>query len=233
MQMSLMPERPPDIQGWDIASYCRPAREVGGDYFDFFWLDENRSHLGVAVIDVSGKSMEAAIIAVMTSGLLNGAISDHHAPEEILSKLNGPLYRKTPKNAFTTAFLASIDISNKTMTFANAGQIQPMLMRTGKVTQLTVPGIHIPLAAIPDVSYESAMLQLEPDDLLLFYTDGLSEAMNSDRQMFGDDRIRRILSGLHRESPDEVVSRILREMDQFTGGLPPHDDITLVAIRVG
>lgn len=231
MQMSLMPQKPPEIDGWDIASYCRPAREVGGDYFDFFWLDAEHTQLGVAVVDVSGKSMEAAIIAVMTSGLLHGAITSRQNPEAILSALNETLYRKTPKNAFTTAFLTAIDLPTGTMDFANAGQIQPMLLRSGRVTRLTVPGLRVPLAALAHVTYESEHLQLLPGDLLLLYTDGLCEAMNDERQMFGHDRIEHILTTKADVSCEQVVQTILRDMDQFTEGRSPHDDITLVAIR--
>jgi serine phosphatase RsbU (regulator of sigma subunit)/ligand-binding sensor domain-containing protein len=232
-QMRLMPTSDPIVEGFDISGVCKPADEVGGDYFDYLWLDDQKTRLGIVIVDVSGKAMKGAMTAVMTSGMVKSEAGSNQSPRRILQKINKAMYRKTDANVFTTMLFAVIDIQNKTLTFANAGQAQPMLKRDDTIQYLKVKGARFPLGVQRDVEYGETTLQLQPNDLLIFYTDGLPEAMNEDHELFDFERMERSIHTL--SSPAraaEVVQKLLGEVTIFAGNAKPHDDLTIVVVRV-
>lgn len=233
MQMGLMPKSDPVIPGFDISGICKPAEEVGGDYFDYFWLDKEKTKFGIAIVDVSGKAMKGAMTAVMASGMLYSEVSNSHSPRIILRKINKPMYLKTDRQIFTTMSFAVIDTQSKTLTFASAGQTQPMLKRNGETQYLKIEGMHFPLGIREEVEYEEVTTQLQPGDMVIFYTDGIPEAMNEKNEMFDLERMETAMRHLPPSSrAAEVIEKLFSEMRKFTGTAMPHDDMTVVVLRV-
>lgn len=233
MQMGLMPAHDPVVAGFDISGICKPAEAVGGDFFDYFWLNEDKTKFGIAVVDVSDKAMKGALTAVMTSGMVNSEAGYSQSPSVILQKINTALYRKTERNTFTTMALAVIDTPKRTMAFANAGMTEPLLFRDGKIHYIKVDGIHLPLGVQRKVPYRGDMIKLQIGDLLVFYTDGLPEAMNAQQEQFELARLEASLQHLPRTTPAaQVVQKLLNEVEKFSGDIRPRDDLTLVVVRV-
>lgn len=232
MQMSLMPKCPPVVDRLDVYGICRPALEVGGDYFDYFEFDDN--DLGIAVVDVSGKSMEAAMIAILTSGLLYGEVNRDSDPSLILSRMNGPIYQKTKRSVFSAALFARFicEPTGIRVRLANAGQLRPLLIRDDQIKSLRVDGIHLPLGVLPEVRYPQADFDLRDNDILVFFTDGVNEMMNRDMELFGMDRVRRVLETAPRASARQTVDHLLKALERFANGQAPNDDVTIVAVRI-
>jgi len=233
MQLSLMPKKAPTTPRLQIFGACEPAREVGGDYFDYFWLDEEREELGIAIMDVAGKSMEAAIISVMASGLVCSEIGQRNSPSAILSRINFPLYQKTGKKIFTTGLIAALHTRTMQFRWANAGHLDPILVRDGEL----VPIVHqtkrdLPLGAVRDWEYCLSTETLKPGDLLLLYTDGLTEACDKQGQFFGLDKLEELLKRHSNLSSEALVGLLMDKVHEFSGSMPQFDDITLVAIKV-
>jgi serine phosphatase RsbU (regulator of sigma subunit)/ligand-binding sensor domain-containing protein len=233
MQMGLMPTSDPVVEGFDISGICKPAEAVGGDFFDYFWLDEEKTKFGIALVDVSDKALKGALTAVMTSGMVNSEAGYSQSPSIILQKINAALYRKTEKNAFTTMSLAVIDTKKRALAFANAGMTEPMLLRNGKVQYLKVEGMRLPLGIQRKVLYQGVMVPLQAGDVVFFYTDGLPEAMNENQEMFDFDRLEACMRDLSSSTRAvEIVETLLSEVKKFCGAAKPHDDMTLVVVRV-
>ncbi len=233
MQMGLMPASDPVVEGFDISGICKPAEAVGGDFFDYFWLNEEKTKFGIAVVDVSDKAMKGALTAVMTSGMVNSEAGYSQSPSVILQKINTALYRKTERSTFTTMALAVIDTQKRAMAFANAGMTEPLLFRNDEVQYIKVHGMRLPLGVQRKVSYRSKTIQLQSSDLIVFYTDGLPEAMNAQLEQFELARIEATLRQLPRATPAaQVVKKLLDEVKKFYGDAKPHDDLTLVVVRV-
>lgn len=233
MQMDLMPVRAPSLPGLDIAGRCDPAREVGGDFYDYFQAADQPSRLAVAVADVSGKGMKAAMTAVMANGMLHALAAGNYAPDTLLQRVNTPLHHKSDKRMFTTLLYAVMDIKNKRFSFVNAGQMPPLLMRGGKITSIRSNGPRLPLGARSEVHYASTEAELRPGDRLLLYTDGVNEAMNPDRELFGIHRLEAAFAATAEiDSSAGALSHIRSQLDAFTAGKEAHDDITMVMISV-
>ncbi|MGB2867249.1 MAG: PP2C family protein-serine/threonine phosphatase [Bacteroidota bacterium] len=233
MQMSLMPTKDPIVPGFFISGMCKPAESVGGDYYDYIWLDEEKTKLGIALADVSGKAMKAAMTAVMTSGLVVREISGASHPSEILKKINLPMYLKTEKKTFVAMVFAMIDTKTRELTLANAGQVEPLLKHAGEVTRLRTDGLRIPLGIQEKVSYTETTIPLQKGDFLLFSTDGLSEGTNEKGEMFGVERVEEFLRNF--KTPTIVtyfLQSLFNEAERFSGSAQQHDDITAVGIQV-
>jgi serine phosphatase RsbU (regulator of sigma subunit) len=233
MQMGLMPKEDPKIPGYEISGICRPADEVGGDFFDYVWLDDRKTRLGIAIGDVSGKAMKAAITAVMTSGMVYREVGTNETPKGILRKINKPMYLKTDKRIFTALSFAIIDLRKKKMVFSNAGQMQPLLKRGEKIQSIKVEGTHLPLGMTEDAEYSEATVQLRKGDLIVFHTDGVPEAMNEKNELFGFDRLESIVRGASSDSSAKnMVAGIMQQVQEFTGGTMQHDDMTVVVVKI-
>lgn len=207
MQMGLMPTHYPVVEGFEISGVCKPAEEVGGDYFDYIWLNEEKTKFGIAICDVSGKAMKAAMTAVMTSGMIYRELGSNDSPRSILRKLNKPMYMKLDRNMFTAMSLAIMDVPGKIFVFSNAGQMQPLLRRGSAVRSIRVEGARLPLGVQEDVVYDEATIPLLSGDLLLFFTDGIPEAMNEQEELYGFERLERLWDLLNRESPHHKLSK--------------------------
>jgi serine phosphatase RsbU (regulator of sigma subunit) len=232
MQTGLMPTADPIIEGYDISGLSKPSEEVGGDYFDYLWMNEEKTKLGIAIADVSGKAMKAAITAVMTSGMIYREIGNNQSPKEILKKINTPMFLKTQKNTFTAMSIAVINTKAKTLTLSNAGQTHPILKRGEETRFLKVEGTHYPLGIIEEVEYQELTVPMQSGDLIVFYTDGIAEATNANKELFGFDRLEQKIKQLTNETAKEVIQAIVGEAEKFAGSAKQHDDMTVVCVRV-
>jgi serine phosphatase RsbU (regulator of sigma subunit) len=233
MQMGIMPSKAPNISGIDIAGICMPATEVGGDYFDYFPKNGNHHELGFTVADVSGKGMKAAMTAVMVSGMLHAEAARGLKADEILTRINMPLFQKSDRRMFTALLFGILDMKKMVFTFTNAGQLPPLLLRDGTVTELKAEGPRLPVGIMRQVKYISESIQLKPEDRLLIYTDGINEAMNQYREQFGDPRLRDAFSETEKiQSAEEAIAYIQSKVDEFAGSELQHDDLTMVYIQI-
>lgn len=234
IQMALMPAKSMNVPGYDIAGICEPALEVGGDYYDFLWLDSEQDRLGLAVVDVSGKSMQGAMISVLTSGLVYGHVGMNNGPGRILSSINYPLYEKTDRKTFVTGILAGLDLKDRTMCFANAGHSDPLLIRDGQVVPMAARAKRdLPLGAVKRWNYQEICLPLEPGDIVFLYTDGVSEAQNVNDELYGEDRLADLLIAGKDLAAADLLSSLLEDIAQFRGKADQNDDITAILLKVG
>jgi len=233
-QMSIMPQTDPRPEGWDVSGICLPANEVGGDFFDYIWLDENKSRLCIAVGDVSGKAMKAAMTAIMSNGMIYSGARNFQSVKEIMSYVNQSVYQKTERNMFTALCLAAIDLPAKQLTFANAGLNEPLLKSNSKVTALKSVGCKYPLGIVSENCYDERTVQLKSGDLLILYTDGIPEERNPAKEFYGYERLIRLVEKLDTGSMSarEIKKRIVWDVKNFSRGTPQHDDITVVVVKV-
>jgi PAS domain S-box-containing protein len=228
IQQTLLPKSVPELEGYQIAVYYRPAREVGGDFYDFFELGDG--HLGLVVGDVSGKGMPAALVMASTRSVLRTiAQRGGVAPEEMLAEANEILYPDIPSNMFITCFYAILDPRSGSLTYANAGHDLPYLHRRGgDCEELRARGT--PLGLMPGMGYEQNEIMLDAGEAALFYSDGLVEAHDPKGEMFGFPRLRTLIAE-HREE-SSLEDFLLEELYSFTGdSWEQEDDITLLTLR--
>ena len=233
MQMGIMPSKAPNISGVDIAGICLPATEVGGDYFDYFLKNGSDHELGFTVADVSGKGMKAAMTAVMVSGMLHAEAARGLKADEMLTRINVPLFQKSDRRMFTALLFGILNMKKMHFTFTNAGQLPPLLLRDGTITELKAEGPRLPVGISSKVNYTSESILLKPGDRLLIYTDGINEAMNQDREQFGDPRLHDAFSETEEiQSTEEAIAHIQSKVNEFAGSEPQHDDLTMVYIQI-
>jgi serine phosphatase RsbU (regulator of sigma subunit)/predicted ester cyclase len=227
IQQGSLPEGVPSLGGWQIDPYYQPAREVGGDFYEFYQLGDGR--VGFAVGDGTGKGVPAAILMTGTSAYLGGvtAASDS-SPGEALALANEALFARIPPNMFVTCFYAILDPESARLTYANAGHDLPYLHRNGDAEELRARGM--PLGMMPGMSYEEGEVSLAEGNCVLFYSDGLVEAHNPRGEMFGFPRLRALVAE-HGEVRS-LGNFLLEELYTFVGeGWEQEDDITLLTLR--
>src|ERR687893_648313 len=225
IQQTLLPKTLPELPSYDVAAYYQPAREVGGDFYDFLQLPDGR--LGLFVGDVSGKGVPAAIVMAITRTLLRSA---YHlgSPGEILKQVNDSLLPDIPPNMFVTCLAALLDSRTGRLQYANAGHDLPYLRHAAGVSKLQATGM--PLGLMPDMSYEEKEITLQPGESILLYSDGLVEAHSPQREMFGFPRMQRYV-GEHPEGA-ALIDSLLSELAHFTGvEWEQEDDITLLTLQ--
>ncbi len=233
MQMGLMPTVDPAVRGVQISGVCHPAHEVGGDFFDYVWLDERKTRLGIAIADVSGKAMKAAITAVLTSGMVYREAGAHETPKSILRKINRPMYLKTDRRMFTAMTFAVLDVPKRVLRLSNAGQAFPVLLRKGNVELLRVEGERLPLGVQEETQYQERSVRLRPGDCVVFYTDGITEAMDPRGEMFGLDRFFDLLKTMDAGlTAKGMLESLFSRVREYSGEAAQHDDMTVVVLKV-
>src|SRR5215203_4657835 len=227
IQHTLLPKSLPELEGHQIAVYYQPAREVGGDFYDFLDLPDGR--LGLIVGDVSGKGVPAAIVMAITRTLLRAAYRiGSSAPGEILEQVNNILYGDIPANMFVTCLAALLDSRTGRLQYANAGHDLPYVRHADGVGRLRARGM--PLGLMPNMSYEQKGITLEPGESVLLYSDGLVEAHDPQREMFGFPRMQGFV-GAHPDAAT-LIDSLLAELERFTGEeWEQEDDITLLTLQ--
>jgi PAS domain S-box-containing protein len=229
IQQTLLPKSAPELGGYQIAAYYRPAREVGGDFYDFLELEDGC--LGLVVGDASGKGIPAALVMANTRSVLRTiAQGGDVAPGQVLAEANEILYPDILANMFVTCFYGVLDPSSDTFTYANAGHDLPYLHRNGDAEELRARGM--PLGLMPGMSYEEKETILQAGESVLFYSDGLVEAHDHKGEMFGFPRLRTLVAEHDDEEERSLVDFLLEEFYSFTGeGWEQEDDITLVTLQ--
>jgi serine phosphatase RsbU (regulator of sigma subunit)/predicted ester cyclase len=229
IQQASLPEEVPTLEGWQISPRYRPAREVGGDFYDFHLLPEGR--LGLVVGDATGKGVPAALVMSTTCGMLQLAAQalDSSSPGEVLRQVNEALLARIPLNMFVTCFYAILDPNSGNLTYANAGHDLPYLHRgRGEAEELRARGM--PLGLMPGMGYEEKEIELDVGESALFYTDGLVEAHDPKGEMFGFPRLRELVAEHGEEGSLEEA--LLEELYSFVGeGWEQEDDITLLTLE--
>jgi phosphoserine phosphatase RsbU/P len=233
MQISLMPTEDPDMPGFDISGCCVPARNVGGDHFDYVRFGGDRKRLGIAVVDVAGKGMDAALTAVFTSGAFVSEAQHETDIAKILAKMNTAIRSRNNRSRFVSFLLAAVDPDAGTLSHANAGQSRPMLFRGGSVSVLTNEGAHFPLGLVDDVTYTISTTPLLPGETVLLYTDGLSEAMNAAKEVFGEERLKSLFASLCTDgaTSQTIVTGLKDGIFAYAGAADQHDDVTIVVVK--
>jgi serine phosphatase RsbU (regulator of sigma subunit)/predicted ester cyclase len=228
IQQASLPEEVPKLEGWQISPYYQPAREVGGDFYDFHLLSEGR--VGLVVGDATGKGVPAALVMSTTCGMLQ-AVSRALAssPGEVLDQVNETLLARIPSNMFVTCFYAILDPESGSLAYANAGHDLPYLCRRGgDAEELRARGM--PLGLMPGMSYEQKEIVLEEGEAALFYSDGLVEAHDPQGEMFGFPRLRALISEHGKEG--SLGEFLMEKLYSFVGdGWEQEDDITLLTLR--
>ncbi len=234
VQISLMPKEQPSLPGFDISGMSLPAQDVGGDHFDYVFIGDGYEKFGISIVDVSGKGMQAAMSAVFTSGAYASEAKQSSSPANILTRLNRSIFTHTKRGHFVSFLLAVLDLSNRTLCFANAGQTKPMLYSLTGTEHLNSLGITFPLGMKEDSTYEERSIQLHSGDIVFLLTDGITEAMNAQKELFGVERFEQCLrqSDLSHMGAQQIMNMISDCVWRFSGGSAQHDDMTLVVIKV-
>ncbi|HMA76241.1 MAG TPA: SpoIIE family protein phosphatase, partial [Candidatus Krumholzibacteriaceae bacterium] len=233
VQMSIMPQTSPEVVGFDISGICIPAYEVGGDFFDYIWLGKDRSKLGVVVGDVSGKAMQAAMIAVLSSGMVNAALNDRDSVKGLITQLNRAIYDKTGEMIFTALCFCSIYIKAREVVFTCGGMKSPLLKSGGGVSVLHGKGCGLPLGALPDSRYDEERVKLVSGDVMVLFSDGVTDARGHKGDFYGDERLKELIGLLDTSdlSSREIRDIILKDINRFTENNRQEDDITIVIIK--
>jgi serine phosphatase RsbU (regulator of sigma subunit) len=226
IQQASLPEEVPELEGWQINPYYKPAREVGGDFYDF--LELPNEHLGLVVGDATGHGVPAALVMSTTCGMLRAVALTVDSPGEVLARVNEALSVRIPPNMFVTCFYAILDLKYGSLRYANAGHDLPYVRRGGDAEELMARGM--PLGLIPGMSYEEKKTILESGEAALFYSDGLVEAHNPGGEMFGFPRLRSLVA--EHDEEGLLVDFLMDKLRSFTGyGWEQEDDITLVTLQ--
>jgi serine phosphatase RsbU (regulator of sigma subunit) len=228
IQQASLPKEVPELEGWQIAPYYRPAREVGGDFYDFHFLSKGR--LGLVTGDATGKGVPAALVMSTTCGMLQLAAQalDSSSPGEVLAQVNETLLARIPPNMFVTCFYAILDPKSGSLSYANAGHDLSYLWHGGYCEELRARGM--PLGLMPAMGYEEGEVSLREGESVLFYSDGLVEAHDPHGEMFGFPRLR-VLVAEHVED-SSLGDFLLEELYSFVGeGWEQEDDITLLTLQ--
>jgi PAS domain S-box-containing protein len=226
IQQTLLPKSVPELEGYQIAAYYQPAREVGGDFYDF--LKQPHGRLGLIVGDATGHGMPAALVMATTRGMLRTSAQTSDSPSEVLQRVNNILYPEISPHMFVTCLAALLDSRTGRLQYANAGHDLPYLRHTDGVSELRATGM--PLGLMPNMSYEEKEITLEPGESVLFYSDGLVEAHDPRREMFGFPRMQGFV-GAH-PGGATLIDSLLAELERFTGEeWEQEDDITLLTLQ--
>lgn len=230
IQQSFLPAHSPHIEGIDIAALALPALQVGGDFYDFISLDKNK--LGLIVADVSGKGMPAALLMALSCALIRVISSHEQAIKNILEKTNQLIQEYASEGYFVTIFYAILDHANKTLQYVRAGHNPPLLYRSGSDELIFLEGKGTSLGVFNDIVLETKQLDLKSGDVLVLFTDGIPEAINSAKEAYGVDRLCNILRENHADRAENIIDKIKNEVEAFVAGEPQFDDITLIVLKI-
>jgi serine phosphatase RsbU (regulator of sigma subunit) len=232
VQMSMLPATCPEVEGYQIAASSTPAREVGGDFFDFFEIGEGK--LGLIIGDVTGKSVSGALIMSASRSVFRMLSEEELTVGEIMMRANRRLKKDIKSGMFVALLYAVLDTEKGGVGLCSAGQTQPVMMsaKTAEATLVETLGDTFPLGILEDASYEETRLQLEPGDKVVFYTDGIVEAMNKKEEMFGFERFQEVIKISKADTAEALMNDIITSVSDFTGDAHQHDDLTLIVANV-
>src|SRR2546426_814157 len=235
IQMGMLPDKPPQLEGLRIAARTVPAREVGGDFYDFveFPADRSGGRLGIIIADVSGKGVSAGLLMAGARSTYRVLLDADPPVREVMTLANQRLHRDIRKGMFVALLYAVLDPGARTLTLSNAGQTQPILCAPGvEPTYITTEGDTFPLGIVPDCDYQETKLSLSEGNVVVFYTDGAVEAMNAQSELYGFDRFfNSVRDGRDLDVP-ALLDKLFEDIARFVGGTEQHDDTTIIVARV-
>lgn len=232
IQMSLLPAQAfarTGQGGFDLYATMTPAKEVGGDFYDYFLID--RDHLGVVAGDVSGKGIPAALFMIVTKTLIRNFAMMGLQPAEVFSRTNEQLYGNNDAGMFVTAFFGILDLRTGAFTFVNAGHNFPLLRRSGRPYDWLKSPIRLVLAYMAGTRYEESGISMASGDMLYLYTDGVTESADAQDGLYGNDRLLDLLNRNLALGPQELLQLVTREVHAFSSGVPQSDDITMLGLE--
>lgn len=232
IQQSLLPKVFPPFPGRheiDIYALMVPAKQVGGDFYDFFWIDDH--HLGFVIGDVAGKGVPAAILMAVTRTLIKATGVRGCTPDDCLGSVNRILASESAPEMFVTGIFGIIDVRDGTVRHANAGHNLPFLLGSARQAEMLPNSGGLVLGIMPDIVYNAAEVAMAPGETLFLYTDGVTEAMNGTRELFGDDRLGDYLNAARANEPQALCAELRAAIDTYSGGAAQSDDITMLALR--
>jgi sigma-B regulation protein RsbU (phosphoserine phosphatase) len=231
VQRSILPAEFPSIPGFEFAAHARPAREVGGDYYDLLLLDDD--HFGLVMADVSGKSVHAALYMAVTRALFLAEAAEYESPRDAACQIHDLLMTSSDSDMFVTAFYGIVNRQTREMRYVRAGHDLPIHFQpqTGKLSLLQARGRF--LGCLEGLVLDEARLQFTPGDTLVCYSDGLTDATSPDGTFYGLERLKAVVAGgVAYESAGDLVEAILADVDAFRAGTPQPDDLTLFVMKV-
>ena len=229
IQASALPKEFPSRKEFSVYASMTPAKMVGGDFYDFFMIDEE--HLGLVIADVSGKGVPAALFMMVSSALIRQTTAGQYSPAQILQSVNRQICARNPEEMFVTVWLGILEIATGKLTAANAGHEYPMLKRTGESFELLKDRHGLVVGAMDGVPYRDYEVKLEPGAKLFVYTDGVSEAVNESLVQFGTDRILESLRSSEEGTPREILEAVNHAVNEFAGDAPQFDDLTMMCVE--
>ncbi|MBM4160425.1 MAG: serine/threonine-protein phosphatase [Ignavibacteria bacterium] len=227
VQTALTPERTPLVPGWGIWLFARSANEVGGDLVDFAKLSENR--FGIAVGDVAGKGLRAALLSVKLQASLRALAPDFLSLDELAAKLNEIFCRDSLPNLFASIFYLELQPDSGVVRTVNAGHIPPLLIRSAQIHRLEKGGVA--LGILPGATFAEQRIELQSGDMLVVYSDGLTEARNDEGTFFGEQRFADLVPTLASLPAESVGEQIITQIDRFVGEARPNDDISIAILK--
>ncbi len=228
IQLAFLPKESPNLPDWQVEAYYQPARTVGGDFYDYIDFPGKDNYQGIVVGDVSGEGVPAALVMCATRSMMRVAAQRQDSPGEVLAAVNEMLYRDIPPNMFVTCLYAILDIESGRLVYANAGHNLPYLRTGDTVSELRATGM--PLGSMPGMTYEEKSVTLAPGDSVLFHSDGLVEAHNAEREMFGFPQLMGLVENL--PGGAQLIDLLVAELARFTGAdWEQEDDVTLVTLQ--
>ena len=231
IQLSLLPTTPPELPGIELAGCCVPATHVGGDYYDFF--KNGNGVVNLVVADVSGHSFGAALMTAEARSVLRTQIHRYSGTGEVLASLNRNLHDDLDQaGLFITLIYVKYDAINRTLFYSNAGHVPPLLFRPAESTCRKLDAEGLIIGVRKGETYEAKQIQVQEGDILLLYTDGITEAMNAAGEEFGVARLSRYLAARHTEAPQVILAAIIKEVAAFTGTSAMADDVTMIVMKV-
>ncbi len=233
VQLSLLPKEEPVIPGYDIASISLPAVEAGGDYYDFVKLSNNK--IGIAIGDVSGKGIGAAIYMTLTKGILQAHAEENVSPSNVLVKVNRLLYKTIEKNSFVSMFYAILDKNNNTITYSRAGHNPGILcsQQSGGTRLLLSKGMALGLeeGSLFTSTLNEETIEIKAGDIFVLYTDGCTEAMNEKHDQFGEEKLISLIESNRNLTAKDLVNLVIKDVRKFVDNYPQHDDMTIVVLK--
>ena len=229
IQYSSLPTVFPNRPEFEVYARMITAKEVGGDFYDFYMLSNHTAAFLIA--DVSGKGIPAAMFMMRAKATIKDLAESGLEPDEILNRANNRLCENNEAGMFVTAWLGILDFGTGVMKFANAGHNPPLIGRNGEFEYLKVRG-GMALACFEDIKYRKNELQLTPGDMIYLYTDGVTEAIDNQEQFYGDERLRSFVNSVDNPTPEKLCAGVKEDVDRFVGGAPQFDDITMLALSL-
>ena len=234
VQMSMLPSSCPEVSGYQIAVSSTPAREVSGDFFDFIDIDADK--MGFVIADVTGKSVSGALVMTASKSVFRLLSEDQLTVAEIMKRANLQIKKDITraKGMFVALLYAVLNKEDRSLSLCSAGQTQPILLsaKTGEATLIETEGDAFPLGIIDDADYQETQLQLDSGDLIVFYTDGVVEAMNKKEKMYGFERFIEVIKKNKGLDANAFLEKLIDDINNFVGKAEQHDDLTIVLIKV-